>query len=374
MRDYISFRIKLTAVVFAATLLSFVLFLAVENYLWIRKVSSLFHSFFGFSFYAGRALIGVSLSILTALTVYIFSESFYNALRKFSHRIQHWSGSLSVIAPKELHYEGADEIGEMMLYMDNAILRHESATKEKIRKSIERNNLSIAQRLEPYTPAITIHGLDIMEISYFPKEILAPYCDYTDIIETPSGYICIMAGFEQYSILGSIFKHRLNSIIYMSKLNLPLPEEEIISRICSAVSTHPPENVSFSLFLVNGASNLVTYLHTAKTPALLISDRGITLIPANYHDYPKSTPEFTKTPLPAYAYLLLLSDRIHEYLDISVDQLLVELKERVLNKPGYASSRDLIKETSLLLESLAIAKDLNGILDIASLFVLRKIR
>lgn len=373
MKQSLSFRLRISLLVFALVLAAFLLFFSIENFIWLSKVNN--GNIFPNHFFIGRFLIAASFSILAGLGAYIFTNNFYESLRYLAHLIQYWERTLVPMDEKAITLYEDSEVTQIIGFFNKGIIANKQREEDRLIKSIELNNSNIADRLKPFLPRMELGGLNYLDVSVFPNHTSNPHSDFLNLIETESGYLGIIAGFEKTEILESIYKYKLQGIFYLMKGLYHAKEEEILLLVNEALKETKIDNLNLSLFFLSNHANHITYLHFQKTPLLLLSDSGLSPIYTEeiYYNFPTKEAVFLKAVFSKPSYFIAMSDRIHELLDTSPSALITEMEAEVFSKPKYKNSKELILQISLFLDGFGKSKGVKNILEYLTCIVIKKL-
>lgn len=374
MKQSISFRLRISILVFGLVLASFLFFFAIENFIWISNIKDPKGEVFPRNFFLGRFLIASSFSILAGLGSYVFTNNFYESLRHLSHLIQYWSKTLTPIDDNAIHLFQDSEVTQIISFFHKGIIANRQREEDRLIKSIELNNANIVDRLKPYLSEMELGGLNNLDASVFPNFTNNPRCDFVNIIETENGYLCILAGFEKLEILESIYKYKLQGILSLVKGMYFAKEEEILRNTMIAIQQAKIDNLNLSLFYVSNTSNHISYTLNQKTPLLLLTDQGLNTIYSEdiFYDFTKKEIIFLKAVFASPAYLIVLSDRIHELLDTTPNALVKELESEVFSKPKFKNSKELLLQISLFLDAFGRSKGIKNTLEYLACIVIKK--
>ncbi|MBK8396972.1 MAG: hypothetical protein IPL26_17295 [Leptospiraceae bacterium] len=372
MKQNINFRLRFAILVFGLVFVSFLLFFSIENFIWLSKVNG---EVFPSHFFIGRLLIATSFSIISGLGAYVFTNNFYESLRYLAHLIQYWGRTLIPMDEKAITLYEDSEVTQIIGFFNKGIISNRQREEDRLVKSIELNNANIVDRLKPFLPQLELGGLANLDVSVFPSHTNNPHCDFLNVIETESGYLGIIAGFEKTEILESIYKHKLQGIFSLIKSLYYAKEEEILLQVNEAIKQTKIDNLNLSLFFVSNHANHISYLHFQKTPLLLLGDSGLDTIYTEeiYFNFNAKDVIFLKTVFTKPSYFILMSDRIHELLDTSPSSLVAELETEVFSKPRYKNSKELILQVSLFLDSYSREKGIKNLLEYLTCVVIKKI-
>ena len=337
MKQSLSFRLRISLLVFALVLAAFLLFFSIENFIWLSKVNN--GNIFPNHFFIGRFLIAASFSILAGLAAYIFTNNFYESLRYLAHLIQYWERTLVPMDEKAITLYEDSEVTQIIGFFNKGIIANKQREEDRLIKSIELNNSNIADRLKPFLPRMELGGLNYLDVSVFPNHTSNPHSDFLNLIETESGYLGIIAGFEKTEILESIYKYKLQGIFYLMKGLYHAKEEEILLLVNEALKETKIDNLNLSLFF---------------SP---IYPEEI------YYNFPTKEAVFLKAVFSKPSYFIAMSDRIHELLDTSPSALITEMEAEVFSKPKYKNSKELILQISLFLDGFGKSKGVKNILE-----------
>ncbi len=364
-----NFRLNVSILSAILVFLSFTFFFIIEYFFWL----SLFKDQLDFNFYIGRVFISISFSFLSGLCIYIYANNFYESLRTLAHKIQVWGNTLEPPAESGVHLKLDPEIIEIEKYLLKAIESSQQKEKENLIRSLEKNNASIVENLKPFLKEIQLEGLDYLDVSVFPKTTNNLDYDFLDVIETEQGYILFLMGFEKTEILESIYKHKLTGITSTLGSLYNAKESEILIALEKILEENLYPNLRISLQFIPNTANHLDSLHFQKMPILEISDSGITIIRSDEINLPMNRKlKFHKSIFTSKSYLILISDKTQEALKISVNELIAVLEKEVFSKPIYSNSKELLYQISLLIEQLALQKNIKGILEMFYCIVVNK--
>jgi|GEM_PF-1702897 Arg-Lys translocation region protein phosphatase len=374
MKQNISFRLRISLLVFGLVLAAFLFFFAIENFIWLGKISDTNPDIFPRNFFIGRFLIATSFSILAGLGSYVFTNNFYESLRHLAHLIQYWSKTLTPLDENAITLFQDSEVTQIISFFHKGIIANKQREEDRLIKSIELNNTNIVERLKPYLPELELGGLKNLDISVFPNYTNNPRCDFVNVIEMESGYLCVVAGFENLEILESIYKYKLQGIFALIKSLYHAKEEEVLLQVTNAIAQTKKENLNLSLLYVSNTSNHVSFTHNQKMPLLLLDDQGLsTTFSEDIHfDFTSKEPMLLKAVFASPSYLILFSDRIHEVLDVNPSQLVSELETEVFSKPKFKNSKELILQISLFIDGYGKSKGLKNALEHLACIVVKK--
>ena len=119
MKQSLSFRLRISLLVFALVLAAFLLFFSIENFIWLSKVNN--GNIFPNHFFIGRFLIAASFSILAGLGAYIFTNNFYESLRYLAHLIQYWERTLVPMDEKAITLYEDSEVTQIIGFFNKGI-------------------------------------------------------------------------------------------------------------------------------------------------------------------------------------------------------------------------------------------------------------
>ena len=71
MKQNISFRLRISLLVFGLVLAAFLFFFAIENFIWLSKIAETNTEVFPRNFFLGRFLIATSFSVMAGLGAYV---------------------------------------------------------------------------------------------------------------------------------------------------------------------------------------------------------------------------------------------------------------------------------------------------------------
>ena len=373
MKQSISFRLRISFLVFGLVLAAFLFFFAIENFIWLSKITETNTEVFPRNFFLGRFLIATSFSVMAGLGAYVFTNNFYESIRHLAHLIQYWSRTLTPLDENAITLYQDSEVTQIISIFHKGIIANKQREEDRLIKSIELNNTNIVERLKPYLPELELGGLKNLDVSVFPNYTNNPRCDFVNVIETENGYLCLVAGFENLEILESIYKYKLQGIFALIKGLYNAKEEEILSQIHNAIKQTKKENLNLSLLYVSNTSNHISFTHNQKMPLLLLDDQGLstTFSEDIYYDF-NAEPLLLKAVFSNPAYLILFSDRIHEVLDINPSILVSELESEVFSKPKFKNSKELILQISLFIDGLGKSKGIKNTLEYLACIVIKK--
>ena len=373
MKQNISFRLRISLLVFGLVLAAFLFFFAIENFIWLSKIAETNTEVFPRNFFLGRFLIATSFSVMAGLGAYVFTNNFYESIRHLAHLIQYWSRTLTPLDENAITLYQDSEVTQIISIFHKGIIANKQREEDRLIKSIELNNTNIVERLKPYLPELELGGLKNLDVSVFPNYTNNPRCDFVNVIETENGYLCLVAGFENLEILESIYKYKLQGIFALIKGLYNAKEEEILSQIHNAIKQTKKENLNLSLLYVSNTSNHISFTHNQKMPLLLLDDQGLstTFSEDIYYDF-NAEPLLLKAVFSNPAYLILFSDRIHEVLDINPSILVSELESEVFSKPKFKNSKELIFQISLLIDGHGKSKGIKNTLEHLACIVIKK--
>ncbi len=375
MKQSIHFRFRISILVFCLVFLAFLLFFALENFLWLSKISEKNEELFANSFFLGRFFIAISFSILSGLGAYVFSNNFYESLRHLSHLIQYWSKTLVPINEDAITLYKDSEVTQIISFFHKGIIANKQREEDRLVKSIELNNTNIVQRLKPYLPEMELGGLNNLDVSVFPNYTNNPRCDFVDVIELESGYLCVIAGFENLEILESIYKYKLQGIFAVVRALYHAKEEDVLMQVNKVIQQSKIDNLNLGLFFISNNSDHITYLNNQKTPFLMLGDQGLSIHYSEEMLYDFTTKEtlFLKAVFVKPSYLIVLSDRIHELLNINPNNLVEYLESEVFTKPNFKNSKDLLLQISLHLDAYGKKQGIKNVLEYLVCIVIKKI-
>lgn len=374
MKQNISFRLRISVLVSGLVLFAFLFFFALENFIWLSKISEKTNDGLPRSFFLGRLLIATSFSVLAGLGAYIFMNNFYESLRHLSHLIQYWSRTLVPLNEDAITLYQDSEVTQIISFFHKGVIANRQREEDRIIKAVELNNTSIVERLKPFLPPIELTGLVNLDVSVFPNQTSNPRCDFVDVIEFDSGYLCVIAGFENLGILESIYKYKLQGIFSVVKALFHSKEDEILLQINQAIQKASIENLNLSLLFVPHSADHISYIHNQKMPILLLSDQGLDTIYTEeiYYNFGSKDTVFLKSVFVKPAYLILISDRIHELLDTSPSALVKDLDFEVFSKPKFKNSKDLLLQISLFIDAYGRSKNSTNLLEYLACVVIKK--
>lgn len=374
MKQSISFRLRISLLVFGLVLAAFLFFFAVENFIWLSKIADTNAEIFPRNFFLGRFLIATSFSVLAGLGAYVFTNNFYESLRHLAHLIQYWGRTLTPLDENAITLYQDSEVTQIIGFFHKGIIANKQREEDRLIKSIELNNTSIVERLKPYLPELELGGLKNLDVSVFPNYTNNPRCDFVNVMETENGYLCIVAGFENLEILESIYKYKLQGIFALIKGLYFAKEEEILTQVHNAIRQTQKENLNLSLFYVSNTSNHISFTHNQKTPLLLLDDQGLstTFSEEVYYDFATKEPLLLKAVFASPSYLIVFSDRIHEILDVSPSILVSEIESEVFSRPKFKNSKELILQISLFLDGYGKSKGIKNALEHLACIVIKK--
>lgn len=374
MRQTLSFRLRVSILVFLLTLSAFLVFFLIENIIWLSKIEETNMEVFPRNFFWGRFLIAVSFSILTGLGAYVFTNNFYESLRHLSHLIQYWSKTLVPIEDKGISIYPDSEVTEVINIFHQGIIASKKREEDNLIKAIELNNSSIVERLKPYLPEFKIGDLQNLDVAVFPNHTNNPRCDFVTVIEFEQGYLCIMAGFETVEVLESIYKYKLQGIFSLAQGLYSAKEEEILFLVWNAIKATEKENLNLSVVFVSNTANHASFIQNQKTPILILNDGGLLTNVSEeiYFNFKQKDTTFSKTTLESPSYFIMISDRLHEFLDISPTELVANLESEVLSRPLFKTSKELMLRLSLYIDRLGKERNLANALEYLACIIIKK--
>ncbi|HMV43452.1 MAG TPA: hypothetical protein PK079_04235 [Leptospiraceae bacterium] len=374
MKQTLSFRLRVSIVVFILVLSAFLFFFIIEQSLWLSKIDETNPEVFPRNFFWARLLIASSFSILAGLGAYVFTNNFYESIRHLSHLIQYWSKTLVPNEDRGISIYPDSEVNQIIQFFNQGILLSKQREEDRLKKAIELNNTSIVERLKPFLPESKLGDLENLDVSIFPNFTNNPRCDFVTVIDFELGYLCVMAGFEEIEILDSIYKYKLQGLFALSSGLYNAKEEEILYLIWNAIRSTEKENLNLSLVFVSNHSNHISFLQNQKTAMMILSDNGLSTNVSSeiYFDFKRKDTTFSKTILVNPSYLILLSDRVHEILNINPSDLVSMIESEVFSKPTFKNSKELMLRLSLFLDGFGKSQGIGNTLEYLACIIIKK--
>jgi Arg-Lys translocation region protein phosphatase len=272
-----------------------------------------------------------------------------------------WSRTLEVPTEKEIFLKYDPEVQNLEKYFLNAIESAKKREEEAILRNLEKNNSNIVEYLKPFLPETKLMGVDYLDISFFPIQTSDYDFDFISIIETEKGCICFLAGFENNEILESIYKYKLFGIITSLKTLYHSKEEEILNFLEKIIEENYFKKLRLSISYIPSTSHHISSIHFQKIPIIHLNDSGITYIQSNEIYLPEKV-KFHRAVLDSNSYIIIISDKIHERLELTIADFNSLLEKNIFERPSFRNSKELILEISQLLERLAEKKSIQNIL------------
>jgi Arg-Lys translocation region protein phosphatase len=326
--NQLSFRVKISVLVFLTTFTFFMGFILLEDLLILRELIQKTEGWDG-SRRLIRLVFAFCFSTLTAVITAFSFNIFYASLRNLIHFIQSWREDGS---REDIQITRNDEIGSLIRSLQIALYQEDERSEKKARKAIFQEKYYLTNHIQKHITTLPLKRIPGLDISLFPKNSRNPAQDYIQLVRTDQGCIGIIAGFDAAGVRENSFKASIHSIFRFIH-NLPNKDGNgIFKSIAESLDNDSVGLLNLSLFHLESQTGEINYYIWQDCPILIWSEAGVRELDKspgkNLPDKPDLNESF-HSQLEENEWLILLSDRILKTIHLTGSQFAKELNRRV---------------------------------------------
>ncbi len=368
-------KYRIPAFVFAISLLTFIVFIVTEDLLLSKaNVNSIG------KIYAGKFFLALSLSSLSSLVSFVLIHTIQKSLRTLNHLITDWGQNPSDGDFHELEEVSEEiedeEISEIARSFKIAILQNKEREDSMVKDLLTLNTEKTSNTLQSELFTFPLKPIKKLDISVLPVTSKNANCDFVGVVETSTGCLGIMAGFQTNDIQETSFKFRLHGILSLAEKATSVPSDEILSYIDSAVRKVKISHLNITVFTLDSSTGEFRTIQYQKNPVYLIRNDSIEVLKGNgeeFFNFERQVSQVKNSKLSKGDSIVLISDRILAPLNLDSKGLLQEIQKKQKPEAFYLkSSREITLSIAKNLDNMGKSLGIRSILEIISIIVVKK--
>lgn len=369
--EKISFRYKITILVFLVSIIFYMAFILIEDLLVLAPI---FKNVEGFesSRRGIRLVFGICFSILIAIITAFSFNIFYDSLNHLISILQNWNSDEDTAND----FTVDDELGSIARSLKLTIFQERENAENSAYEKHSKELSNLATNIHLTYSDIQLKKMKRIDASVFPSKSKNPNMDYFNIIPNVNGCLGIMAGFEQSGIHENSYKARLHGIMTMaeaaSKNGHPIHLRDLIL----SLELNPTALLNAFIFDYHSLTGELTYTSWKLSSGYIIGEQNVREleIGSSLHvpfggEALDLTSEVFKIQLEEGETFILLSDQITSRNKINRYSFQSAL-QRELSERKYRTSNT--RETSISIAKWILAKYKKGSLDDTGILAIRR--
>jgi Arg-Lys translocation region protein phosphatase len=269
--EKLSFRYKVTILVFLVSFIFYMAFILVEDLLILAPI---FKNSQGFehSRRGIRLLFGLCFSILIATITAFAFNMFYSSLNHLISILQNWTND-----DHEDHailISSNDELGNLTRSLQLTIFQEKEKAKKESYEQYTKDLKKQVKNIHSTYSEIHLKKIKNLDISLFPKSPINPNLDYFNLIPTKQGCFGLMAGFDTAGIMENSYKSRLHGIltfIESASKNSTFQIRDVINTL----ELNPVPRLNCILFDLHSDTGELNYTSWKQSSGFIIGEQGI---------------------------------------------------------------------------------------------------
>lgn len=337
----LSFRAKISILVFLTTFTFFMGFILIEDLLILAPLLKAAEGWDG-NRRAIRLIFALGFSVFSALITGFSLNIFYASLKNLIDFIQRWREETDT---EEIQVTRNDEIGNLIRSLQIAFFQEKERADRRAETLVQSEKKKISLSIQTLQPKIRLKKIPGLDISFFPNYSKNPDSDTLHLIPTNQGCLGLIGGFESIGILETAYKARINAM--MSVLhNFPDKKGSTALNVLRKTLNHNPVSLlNLSIFQLDQESGELNYLSWQNIPLLIYGEYGLKELEkgvGNYAPLGEGLDENFRTEVQENEFLILISDRILKSIHLTGSQFVHEINRRIFDEGSiYTNTREL---------------------------------
>ncbi|WCL48508.1 Arg-Lys translocation region protein phosphatase RktP [Leptospira sp. GIMC2001] len=264
--DQLSFRYKISLIVFFMTFSFFVGFILIEDF-------AIFNELFnqqGSNFASKRGIrifFGFCFSILTAVITAISFNLFYASLNRLILLIRSWMEDDS---EEEITISREDEIGKLTRSLQLTLFQEREKSETRALEIHRLENTKILMEIQSSYAQVRLNRIKGLDISVFPNFNKNPDSDYMKIVTTDSGCIVVIAGFETSGILENSYKSRLDGMFSLIEAMKDSTPNHMLTYVLSNLVKSQLPGLKLSIFSIDSSDGKLEFGTWQHLPIFIV--------------------------------------------------------------------------------------------------------